>query len=145
MTSPCASPVWVVFLFGVFRQESLLDPRHNAILCGRHLTSLHYGMHVHIYIYSIHIHALRCIDCSSAHGVLRILMFKLLCQYETMVCHQSSGVRSYVYTPTPTEPWKFAWDALATGSNVPQQFKDCFNLHARNSAFSTRERNDTML
>lgn len=36
----------------------------------------------------------------------------------------TAGVRSYVYTPTPTEPWKFAWDALATGSNVPQQFKD---------------------
>jgi hypothetical protein len=33
-------------------------------------------------------------------------------------------LRSYVYSPTPNQPWKFAWDILATNAAVPQQIKD---------------------
>eukprot|EP00434_Breviolum_minutum_P040130 symbB.v1.2.035654.t1/scaffold4856.1/size33858/1 len=36
----------------------------------------------------------------------------------------TEGLRNYVYSPTPTEPWKFAWDILATNAAVPQQIKD---------------------
>lgn len=36
----------------------------------------------------------------------------------------TAGLRSYVYSPTPNQPWKFAWDILATNAAVPQQIKD---------------------
>ncbi|CAJ1462118.1 unnamed protein product [Effrenium voratum] len=39
----------------------------------------------------------------------------------------TSGARSYVYSPTPTEPWKFAWDVLASNAGIPADIKDTIN------------------
>ncbi|CAJ1363362.1 unnamed protein product [Effrenium voratum] len=38
----------------------------------------------------------------------------------------TSGARSYVYSPTPTEPWKFAWDVLASNAGIPADIKEPF-------------------
>ena len=34
------------------------------------------------------------------------------------------GLRSYVYSPTPTAAWKFAWDTLASNPSVPASLQD---------------------
>lgn len=46
------------------------------------------------------------------------------------------GQRSYVYSPTPTEPWKFAWDFLATSTNVPADLKATINSNFTFKALS---------
>jgi len=38
-----------------------------------------------------------------------------------------AGLRSYVYSPTPTSSWKFAWDTLARNPSVPASLQDTIN------------------
>ena len=44
------------------------------------------------------------------------------------------GLRSYVYSPTPTAAWKFAWDTLASNPSVPASLQDCGAFRSFGSA-----------